>query len=113
MITQRLHRIHVLLGSRTVRYLAHAIIQALELGDPRIGNLARTWKEAPSFTDQSEHNASTLGLINHETTAAGYDTKKLAFVDLTAPGPSSNRPLYWFSLTSCHWYAAGSRWRES
>ena len=66
--------------------------RSLELGDPRIGNLARTWKEAPSFTDQSEHNASTLGLINHETTAAGYDTKKLAFVDLTAPGPSSNRP---------------------
>lgn len=66
--------------------------RSLEVADPRIGSLARTWQQAPKFTDQSEHNASSLGAINNATTAAGYDTKKLAYVDLTAPGPSSNRP---------------------
>ncbi len=66
--------------------------RSLEVGDPRIANLARAWQQAPKFTDPSEHNASSLGSINNATTTAGFDTKKLAYVDLTAPGPSSNRP---------------------
>jgi hypothetical protein len=64
--------------------------RSLEIPDPRIGNLARTWRQAAKFTDQSEHTAGTLGSVNDATT--GYDTKKLAFVDLTGPGASSNRP---------------------
>ena len=68
------------------------ITRSLEIADPRMGGLARTWQQAPHFTDPTAQSADTLGRINNATTAANYDTRKLAFVDLTQPGPSSNHP---------------------
>jgi hypothetical protein len=68
------------------------ITRSLEVADPRLGGLAKAWKEASSFADPTKQNVDSMGLVNNATTAAAYDTKKLAFVDLTSPGPSSNRP---------------------
>lgn len=68
------------------------ITRSLEVADPRIGGLARSWKQAPSFTNATASSADTMGRINSATTAATYDINKLAFVDLTSPGPASNRP---------------------
>jgi hypothetical protein len=67
-----------------------AITRSLEVADPRIGGLARSWQQALNFTTATAQAADTLGSINSATT--GYDTSKLAFIDFTQPGPASNRP---------------------
>lgn len=69
-----------------------AYTRSLEVADPRTGGIARAWTEATAFSNSATQNEDTLGTINNATTAAGYDTRKLAFVDLTQPGPSSNHP---------------------
>jgi hypothetical protein len=68
------------------------ITRSLEVADPRIGGLARVWQQAPHFTEPSTQNADTMGSINSATTAANYDTKKIAFPDLGQAGLTSNHP---------------------
>jgi hypothetical protein len=68
------------------------ITRSLEVADPRMGGLGRVWQQAPNFTNATAQAADTLGRINNATTVAGYNTTKLAFVDLTSPGPASNHP---------------------
>lgn len=68
------------------------ITRSLELADPHLAGLSKSWQQAQHFTEPTTATADTLGRINDATTAAGYDTKKLAFSDLTSPGPNSNRP---------------------
>jgi len=68
------------------------ITRSLEVADPRIGGLAKAWRPSGSFANATTQNVDSMGSVNNATIAAAYDTKKLAFVDLTSPGPSSNRP---------------------
>jgi hypothetical protein len=68
------------------------ITRSLEVADPRLGGLAKTWKPSSKFADPTAQSIDTMGGINNATTTAGYDTKKLAFPDLSSPGPASNRP---------------------
>ncbi|MGI8438130.1 MAG: hypothetical protein ACR2NX_14740, partial [Chthoniobacterales bacterium] len=35
-----------------------------------------------SFADESTHDINTMGMVNNATTAAAYDTQKLAFADI-------------------------------
>jgi hypothetical protein len=76
-------------------YSGEVITRSLEVADPRNGGLARAWQPAGSFSDPTKQNVDSMTptpKINNATVAAGYDTNKLAFVDLTQPGPSSNHP---------------------
>lgn len=57
--------------------------RSLEVADPHLGGLAKSWQQAPNFNSPATLSAGTLGSINSATTSAGYDTKKLAFVDLS------------------------------
>jgi hypothetical protein len=68
------------------------ITRSLEVADPRLGGLARVWQQAPHFAEPSTQNADTMGAINNATTAAGYDTKKIAFADLGQTGLTSSHP---------------------
>lgn len=69
-----------------------AVTRSLEVADPRIGGIARSWQQATHFTEPSTQSADTMGRTNDATTTSAYDTSKLAFIDLTQPGPASNRP---------------------
>lgn len=68
------------------------ITRSVEVADPRMGAVARAWQKAPHFDENATQNADTMGGINNATAIAGYDPKKLAFVDLNSPGPASNHP---------------------
>ena len=68
------------------------ITRSLEVADPHLGGLARSWQTAPHFSEPQTQNADTMGLINAATTAANYDTQKLAFVDLGQTGLTSRHP---------------------
>ena len=72
------------------------ITRSLEVADPRLGGLARSWQQAPHFSEPQTENADTMNAVNAATTAAGYDTQKLAFVDLSQTGLSSNHPSIGF-----------------
>lgn len=75
------------------------VTRSLEVADPRVGGLARMWKQAPGFTSFTTAQADTLGAPN--SIATGWDTKKLAFVDFpagTAAGSSYRPPVGMFSV---------------
>lgn len=59
------------------------ITRSLEVADPRLGGLARMWRQAPGFTVPTNAKADTLGGPNSIT--SNWDTNKLAFVDFSNP----------------------------
>ena len=56
--------------------------RSLEIADPRMAGRATNWQPAASFADESTHDINTMGMMNNATTAAAYDTQKLAFADI-------------------------------
>lgn len=56
--------------------------RSLEIADPRMSGLAAKWQPAGDFTNNASNAIDSMGMINNATTAAAYDTQKLAFADV-------------------------------
>src|SRR5207245_1915196 len=59
------------------------VTRSMEVSDPRIGGLAKSWVAAPGFSAATNPNADTLGAQNSATSR--WDTSKFAFVDFSNP----------------------------